>query len=138
MLSEPCREALAIASVAGREFSVAVVSAASAAPPERVLETLGEALAARVIAEVPQGVGDYRFSHSLVRETLEGELPTAQRVLLHRRVGDALAAIHGAQPELHAAEIAHHYVQAAPGGAAAQAVEWSLRAADRATAQLAY
>jgi tetratricopeptide (TPR) repeat protein len=103
-----------------------------------VLEALGEALAARVIAEVPQGIGAYRFSHSLVRETLEGELPAAQRVALHRRVGDALTAIHGSQPELHAAEIAHHYVQAAPGGAAAQAVDWSLRAAARATTQLAY
>jgi DNA-binding winged helix-turn-helix (wHTH) protein/tetratricopeptide (TPR) repeat protein len=138
VLSEECRAALATASVVGREFSVAVVAAASGAPPERLLETLGEALAARVIVEVPQGVGDYRFSHSLVRETLAGELPAAKRVALHRRVGDALAAIHGANPEAHAAEIAHHYVQAAPGGAAAQAVVWSLRAAERATAQLAY
>ncbi len=138
VLSESCREALAIASVFGREFALGPLAALAGQSAESLLEILSEALVAGVIAEVPQAVGRFRFSHSLVRETLYGELAPARRIFLHRRAGDALVESYGAHVEPHLAELAHHYVQAAPGGAAAAAVEWSLRAGQRATVQLAY
>ncbi len=140
VLSESCREALSIASVFGREFSLAPLAALSGSAADTLLETLSAALLAGVIAEVPQGAGRFRFSHSLVRETLYGELPPARRIPLHRRAGDALVASYGAHLEPHLAELAHHYVQAAPAGPAIAltAVDWSLRAAERATSQLAY
>jgi tetratricopeptide (TPR) repeat protein len=138
VLSDGCRSVLAIGAVAGREFRLAVLAPAARLSPEALLELLGEAASARVISQVTEGVGHYRFSHSLIRETLYGELPAAQRVAQHRRVGDALVALYGASPEPHLAELAHHFVQAAPGGAADLAIEYSVRAAQRATSQLAY
>jgi len=138
VLSDACRAALSVAAVVGREFPLAALTAASDTPSEELLERLGEAVRARVVSEVAEGVGHFRFSHSLIRETLYGELPAAERVQLHRRVGEALAVIYGASPEPHLAELAHHFVQAAPGGGASLAIEYSVRAAQRATAQLAY
>jgi DNA-binding winged helix-turn-helix (wHTH) protein/tetratricopeptide (TPR) repeat protein len=138
VLSEECRAALAVAAVVGREFPLAALRTASDITSDALLARLGEAMSARIVSEVPDGVGQFRFSHSLIRETLYGELPAAERVKLHRRVGEALVAIYGADPEPHLAELAHHFVQAAPGGAAGSAIEYSVRAAQRATAQLAY
>jgi DNA-binding winged helix-turn-helix (wHTH) protein/tetratricopeptide (TPR) repeat protein len=138
VLSETCREALAVASVFGREFSLAPLATLAGCGVDTLLETLSGAVLAGVIVEVPQSVGRFRFSHSLVRETLYSELPPARRIPLHKRAGDALVESYGSHVEPHLAELAHHYVQAAPGGAAAAAVEWSLRAGQRATAQLAY
>ena len=36
---------------------------------DRLLEVLEEALAARVIEELPQAVGRYQFTHALIQET---------------------------------------------------------------------
>ena len=61
-------------------------------PPigEGLLEVLDEAVAARLIAPVPQRVGLYSFSHALIRETLYETLSMAERVRLHRHIGEAL------------------------------------------------
>lgn len=138
VLSESCYATLAAASVIGREFPMAALAAACDGSSDDLLESLSEAIAARVVAEIPGAVGRYGFSHSLIRETLYGELPTARRVQLHARIGDALVAAYGRNDEPHLAELAHHYVQAAPGGRADHAVEYSVRAAEHAERQLAY
>jgi DNA-binding winged helix-turn-helix (wHTH) protein/tetratricopeptide (TPR) repeat protein len=138
VLSEPCHQALRVASVIGREFPLAAVSAASGLSGEELLEALSEAISARVVSEVPDIVGRYRFSHSLIRETLYGELPTARRVQLHGRIGDALVQAYGADADPHLAELAYHYVQAAPAGRVEEAITYSVRAAEHAERQLAY
>jgi tetratricopeptide (TPR) repeat protein len=43
-------------------------------------------------------------------------LPAARWVSLHGRVGQALEAVYAADPGPHLAELAHHFVEAAPGG----------------------
>jgi hypothetical protein len=135
-LSPACGDALGVAPVIGREFAVPLLEHAAATGP--LLEVLAEAEPARLI--VPEGsvAGRYRFSHALVRETLYDELPAAVRVALHRRVGQALAALYAADPEPHLAELAHHAIQAAPGGDALQAASYARRAGDRALTLLAY
>ena len=138
VLDGACREVLVLASVIGREFPLAALAHASGTPSEELLGHLGTAIGARVVSEVPAGIGQYCFSHSLIRETLYGELAPAKRVQLHGRIGEALAALHGANAEPHLAELAHHFVQAAAAGKATQAIDYSVRAAERATQQLAY
>ena len=82
-LSEECNSVLTVASVIGREFGVDAIERASDLSGDRLLDLLEEAVAACVLAEVPQIVAQYRFSHALIHETLYDELTTTRRVRLH-------------------------------------------------------
>jgi DNA-binding CsgD family transcriptional regulator len=115
-LSDDCRRVLEVAAVLGRDFQLRVLQPASGLDPGRLLELVEEAEAARVVAEVPGGLGRWRFAHALVREVLYEGLPAARRIRLHGRVGEALEAVYVADPGPHLAELAHHFVAAAPGG----------------------
>ena len=151
-LSAECQQVLTLAAVMGREVDVAVLEAAGAMlcpalTGERLLEVLEEAVAARIIAEVPQAVGRYIFTHALIRETLYAELSTARRVRLHRQIGEVLERLYGTTPEPHPstsagqalAELAYHFFQAAHGGSDVdKAVSYATQAGERAMAMLAY
>jgi DNA-binding CsgD family transcriptional regulator len=115
-LSNRCRRVLEVAAVVGRDFGLRVLQPASGLDADRLLALLEEAEAARVVGAVPGGLGRWRFAHALVREVLYEGLPAARRVGLHGRVGEALEAAYAVDPEPHLAELAHHFVAAAPGG----------------------
>lgn len=131
-------ELLALASVIGREFSVAVLEMLMARPRDEVLEQLEEAVRARVVVEVSPLLGRYAFAHDLVRETLYEGLGPGQRMEGHVRVGEALERIYAGDPEPHFAELAHHFVAGGPLGPVERAVSYSQRAGEAALAQLAY
>jgi len=138
-LSEDCNRLLTVASVLGREFDVAVLARITDLSEDRVLEVADEALAARLIEEMPGAVGQHRFAHALVQETLYDELNTTRRVRLHRRIAEALEAHYGSQIDRHLAEIAHHAVEGAHGGGDVdKAVAYATKAGDRAVALSAY
>jgi DNA-binding CsgD family transcriptional regulator len=137
-LSDGCRRVLEVAAVLGRDFQLRVLQPASGLDPGRLLELVEEAEAARVVAEVPGGLGRWRFAHALVREVLYEGLPAARRIRLHGRVGEALEAIYVADPGPHLAELAHHFVAAAPGGEVARAVRATTAAGRRALELLAW
>jgi class 3 adenylate cyclase len=137
-LSEECNQALAVASVIGREFDLAVLQRVAELPEERLLETLDEAIAARVVGDVPEARGRYRFSHALVRETLYEELNTPRRVRLHGRVGAVLDELHRDTEGPHLAEISHHCFQAVQAGGIDHAVEAATRAGDWAAGRMAH
>ncbi|MBI1818208.1 MAG: AAA family ATPase [Deltaproteobacteria bacterium] len=147
-LSSECNRLLMAASVIGRQFAVATLSQAlqplrsrmkeSAEPRTAVLDLLDEARAARIIDAVGQSAGGYRFVHALIRETLYDTLSTADRVSLHRRVGESLEQTHDRERGGHLTELAHHFAQAAMGGDARKGVTYSIRAAEYAASQLAY
>jgi predicted ATPase/DNA-binding NarL/FixJ family response regulator len=139
-LSNDSRRVLEVAAVLGRNFQLRVLQPASGLDPGRLLELLEEAEAARVVIEVPGGLGRWRFVHALVREVLYEGLPAARRIRLHGRVGEALEAVHVADPGQHLAELAHHFVVAAPGGEemAARAVRVATAAGRRALKLLAW
>ncbi|MBI4517691.1 MAG: protein kinase [Deltaproteobacteria bacterium] len=137
-LSERCNQLLTIASVMGREFSLSALERVSELPAEQLIENLEEAMAARIITELPRAVGRYSFAHALVRETLYGELTTTRRVRLHRQIAAVLEEFYAANPESHMAELAYHFYEAAPGGDVERAIAYATRAAERATALLAH
>ncbi len=107
-LSESARETLAVASVVGREFDVAVVEAALGRP---VLDDLDEALDVGLVTtgDTP---GAFRFVHALTRETAYGDLRPGRRAAWHAEVGDALRDRLAREPDL-VTEVAHHYSRAA-------------------------
>jgi DNA-binding SARP family transcriptional activator len=137
-LSPPCKRLLSVASVLGREFRLDALNAVSERSSDEVLDLLDQALAARVIGDLPVGRGGLRFSHALIRDSLYGDLARKERVRLHRRAAEALEVVYGHDHEPHLAELAHHFIEAAPGGDVDKAVEYGRRAGDHAAALLAY
>jgi DNA-binding SARP family transcriptional activator len=137
-LSEPCRNLLIPASVMGREFDLAVLARLGDLDQQETLDALDEAVAERIVGDVPGAPGRLRFGHALIRDTLYDELSAARRLQLHRTVGEALEATYAAQLDSHLAELAHHFFAAAPAGVAGKAVDYARRGGDRAASQLAY
>jgi class 3 adenylate cyclase len=136
-LSEEANRILTIASVIGREFELLVLSQAADSAAGEVLERIEEAEDARIVVEMEGAAGRYRFSHALIRETLYDELRTTHRLRLHRRVADVLESLAGSD-ESRLAELSHHFCEAATGGDVEKAVDYAVRAAERAEAMLAY
>ncbi|HWC11474.1 MAG TPA: AAA family ATPase [Acidimicrobiales bacterium] len=138
-LSEMCNRVLRVASVMGPEFDLQVLRVAGDLDEESVLAALEEAIAARLVVESPARAMRYRFAHTLMRETVYGELSTARRVTLHRRVAEALESTYAARLDDHLPALAHHYANAAiPVGASKKAVAFARQAGDRALVQLAH
>jgi class 3 adenylate cyclase len=137
-LSEECNGVLTVASVIGREFGLDALEKTCDVSGDRLLEALEEAVAARVVNEVPQAIGRYNFSHALIWETLHEELTTTRRLRLHRQIGEVLEGLYVANLEPHLAELAHHFFEAAPGGDVDKAIDYARRAGDRAAALLAH
>ena len=134
LLSATCNEALAIASVVGRDFSQDILSGA-AAPlgADALLEALDEAVAAHILDET--GAGHYQFTHNLIRETLYDELRPAQRSRLHRAVGTRIECLKGTDRDTVLSQLAHHFRAA---GDLERSVEYAVRAGERADALLAF
>ena len=137
-LSEPCRDLLVAASVLGREFGLDALVQLSELPRDQLLEVLDEAIAERLVGDVPGWTGRLRFGHALIRDTLYDDLPLAKRLRLHQDAAGALESVYAADLDPHLAELAHHYLEAAPAGSDAKAAEYARRAGDRAASQLAY
>ncbi|MEE8159231.1 MAG: AAA family ATPase, partial [Dehalococcoidia bacterium] len=138
-LSQRCNETLTIASVIGREFELRQLTPlVEDVSEDRLLEVLEEALAARVIEELPQAVGRYQFTHALIQETLTEELTLTRRVRLHARIAETLEGLYGDHAEAHAAELAHHFGEAEAVLGSEKLVHYSLLAGDRALASHAY
>jgi DNA-binding SARP family transcriptional activator len=134
-LSQECNRLLVLASVVGREFDVDILARLGGVSEEQVLDQLDEAMAARVVADVPGARGALRFAHVLIRDTLYERLTGARRVLLHRLAVEALEAAYGEQPGPHLAELAHH---ALAGSRFDKGLRYARRAGDRAIDLLAY
>ncbi len=132
-LPETVNEVLATAAVIGREFDMALLTDVVDADADEVLNAVEQAEAARLVIARRGRPGIYAFAHALVRSTLYEELPSTGRLRLHRRVGLAMERrVGSALPEL-----ARHFVEAAPLGESARAVDYARQAGDRARDGLA-
>ncbi|MEY2517482.1 MAG: hypothetical protein QOJ89_4840 [bacterium] len=136
-LPDRARMLLATASVIGREFRLDTLQRVCELEPGELDGALGEAVDAGVIVERPP-IGAYGFSHGLIREALYDDLGPQRRGLLHRAVGNALEELYAADPEPHVAELAHHFFVAATAGELAKAIDYSVRAGERALSLVAY
>ena len=137
-LSERGNEVLITASVIGRVFGAADVSAALGDDFARVLEHLEAATQTGIIERCSDVQGEYRFTHALIRETLYDEIPRLDRLRLHGRVADALVTVRPGNVEPVLSRIAHHYHEAAMLGYVEQAAEYAARAAEHASRMQAY
>lgn len=128
-LPGPAKELLSVAAVAGRVVPHALLAQVTSSDDEQVLEAVETALEARLLAE--DGPDGYRFTHDLIRETVENGLSAARRRRLHRRIGQALEH----QPGVSAESLAFHFSQSGEDGTAAGYLEL---AGDQAQRRVAY
>jgi DNA-binding SARP family transcriptional activator/tetratricopeptide (TPR) repeat protein len=134
-LSQACKRVLGLASAIGREFELDVLARACDASEEELLDSLDEAMAARVLSDVPGAPGRVRFAHVLIRDTLYDALTSVRRIRMHTAVVEALESLCGAQPGPHLAELAHHSMLGSDYG---KGLRYGSSAADWALALLAY
>jgi DNA-binding NarL/FixJ family response regulator/tetratricopeptide (TPR) repeat protein len=121
-LSQPARDLLKVASVAGQRVSHELLVAAAGRSEPDVESSLREAIAAQVMVPTPAADG-YRFRHALLQEAIYRDLLPGERSRLHGTYARLLA---DSGP---AAELAHHCLAShdLPG-----ALEALIRAADQA------
>ena len=137
-LPEQVLSVLASAAVLGREFDLGSLQAMTEQPSEVLLDILTEAVVAGLVKEVPERPARFRFSHGLIRDTCYDDLSPAHRVRLHRKAGLALERLHRGNPQPHTDELAHHFLQAASPQEADKAIHYSIQAARRSAASLAW
>ncbi len=129
-LPEATRELLATAAVLGRDINPELICAVTFEPEEHVLDGLDLATVHGVLVE--SGQGRLRFTHDLIRETLESGLPPMRRTRLHARASEALEARDG-----DAAAIAYHALAAGPSESS-RAIHFAYAAGVSARQRLAF
>jgi predicted ATPase len=132
----PAREVAQIGAVIGRDFSYALLQAVSGMEDDTLqaaLERLAQADILLVQGLPPES--DYRFKHALIQDAAYENLLKSRRMVLHRRVAEALydtfLAATAVEPEF----LAHHFTQA---GIAERAIEWWSKAGEQALQRSAY
>ena len=134
-LSPSARRALGAASVIGERFRATTLSAAVGIPELELLDLLDEGVGLGVLRPLTTPADGYAFAHALIQATLLESLPRRERFVLHQKIGEALER-HSRREEL--AEVAHHYLEAAPLRDPGQAIAVARRAAEAAVERFAY
>lgn len=137
-LSSEAASLLEIAAVAGREFDTAVLRLAARLDPIAVVAILDEPLRHGIIVPTEGPPGRFAFRHALIREAIYEGLPLARRLPLHRRLAEGLQELALGDPELYVAELAHHFLEAAPCDRSDDFVEHGIRAARSAMRRMAF
>jgi predicted ATPase/DNA-binding SARP family transcriptional activator len=120
-----------LAATIGRAFTLDLLITASNADADSAVRALDELWHKRIVRE--HGSNSYDFTHDKLREVAYGEISAPQRRMLHRRVAQALEAMHTEDLDLVSGQIASHYERA---GMIEQALPYYQRAA--AVAQRVY
>ena len=123
---------LAVAAVIGQEFESGLLERVSSLAAEKLADLLAEVADAGIIVSL--GSSRYRFTHPLIREALYNESAAAERIALHRRIGDALEELYASDVSPHLAELAHHYRHSRDLD---KAIGYLTRAGDAAAAKFA-
>lgn len=128
-LAEAVRGTLQAAAVIGRVVPPTLLVRVCAWPEAETIAALATLRAAGMLGERD---GNYHFAHDVIRDVVESDAGSAQRIALHRRIGDALERAAG---ELPVEALAYHYEA---GHAPEQAVLYLDRAGDRAAGRAAF
>lgn len=129
---------LELGAVVGSEFDVALLGLASGYDPMTILELLERPVLLDVVFRVPATGLRFAFRHVLIREVLYEDIPAARRLVLHRKIGEALEALGASDPGADATAVAHHFLVAAPASPDARFIDHATRAARQALSRMAF
>lgn len=136
-LGEEALEVLRHAAVIGRVFDLELLVSILDIDESRLLDHLEAAVAASVLSESPDEVGQFRFAHALINQTLYEGHGTTRRARMHQRVAQALEELYGDDPGDRLSELALHWRMAAVSVDKPKAADYALRAGQRALDSLA-
>lgn len=136
VLTEVQHRIVAAAAVIGRPFSLQLLRRVSGLPEPRLLQELDHLVARAVLSECEAALLEQSlaFTHEYFRRIIYEDLGSGQRQALHRRVAEALLALHRAHPHLNSEAVATHFESAGD----ARAVTHLMHAAMQAEALFAY
>ena len=138
LIPETLKDALRTAAVIGVEFDFKLLQRVTKLPSQTLLDLLGRAIAADILNEETATHGCYRFKHSLITQTICGDLQPSERTYLHHKIASEMEDLYAADLEPHLAEIAHHYAEAHVEDGSAKTIDYLRRAARLAMDSLAY
>jgi DNA-binding CsgD family transcriptional regulator len=136
-LPQATQQMLQVAAVAGRRVDHHLLAEVAAQPPERLVESLREAVAYHLLV-IDADSGAYAFRHALVQEAIYDDLLPVQRPSLHAAYAHALAARikgRGGEDEAELGRLAYHWYAAHDQGRALLASVQAGQAAEAAFAQ---
>jgi tetratricopeptide (TPR) repeat protein len=107
-LDERSRELVAQASVVGCEFEFALLQHVSGLGEEEAARRVEELIRRRVLHSVGERLD---FTHDRVREVAYSRILVPRHKVLHRRVAEALAALHEGRLESHHLALGLHYAK---------------------------
>jgi predicted ATPase len=142
-LDEELKEMLTVASVEGEQFTAEVLARVEAMSEREAIWQLSEDLQRRhrLVSDLGlaqlghQRLSLYRFVHNLFQQYMYGRLDEAERVCLHREMGEAIEGLFAGETEEVAAQLARHFEE---GGMPAKAAAYRLQAGNRALRMSAY
>ncbi|MGZ6141161.1 MAG: ATP-binding protein, partial [Myxococcaceae bacterium] len=123
-LSPAAREVAHLGAAIGRGFGLALLLEAGQSSEDIVVRALDELWQRRIVKEI--GADQYDFTHDKLREVAYAEIAPPIRRFLHRRIAQALEALHAGALDPLSGAIAAHLDRA---GLDAQAIELYQRAA---------
>jgi DNA-binding SARP family transcriptional activator len=132
-LGDEAAAVLRAAAVAGAEFDLALVAAATSRDLDAVLSAAEAAAAGGLVREVGDSPGRFTFTHALVRDAVHETTSATRRARLHAELGRALAERRGPAPA-----VASHLLAAGPLADGHEVAGWVGRAAGEELEALAY
>ena len=130
-------DVLGTAAVLGPSFRLDVLEELARDDEPPALEILEEAIAAKLVVEVPGDAHRFSFAHALVREALWDGMSRIRRLRLHRQAGEVLERRRH-EVDAAPAELAEHFFAAMELGEAPQALRYAAEAGRHAAESLAY
>ncbi len=137
LLPAACRRTLAVGAVLGRGFDFGHLRRSADIADIDLRRHLEQAGESGILAVIDRAGTRFSFLHALFRDALYDALPADERMVLHRRVAEAIEVLDAADLAPHLAELAHHY-RHAEAGVAGKAIDYAARAGDYAASQQAY
>ncbi|HEY2180602.1 MAG TPA: AAA family ATPase [Solirubrobacteraceae bacterium] len=135
-LGDQAAEVLKLASVIGRVFDVQLLES-MLGNEGALLDHLEAATASSLLSESSERVGEFRFAHALINQTLYDGIGATRRARMHQRVAQALEQLYGEDPGARLSELALHWRLAAVSLDSRRAADYALRAGQRALEGLA-
>jgi len=124
-LSEPARQLLTLAAVAGQRFDFALLQQLTGRNEPELLASIRELITAQLVVE--ESAEQFKFRHALTREAIYSDLLTRERRTLHRAIAETLER-RGAGNAL-LSELSYHFFAAEVWE---KALDYARRAGERA------
>jgi len=131
-LTEPARQVLTIAAVAGRRFDFVLLQQLTHYDEQRLLLLMKELIAAQLVVE--ESADQFAFRHALTRQAIYTDLLVRERKALHRTIADMMENLFNTTLDMHVADLAYHFYEA---GAWEKALLYAQRAGEQAQAMYA-